>query len=281
MEAPDASVDVRCDFVVSVARMGEKVQVGEVSMYYDTFGGNGHPMVLLHGALGGGYMLGDAALRLAANHHVFVPDMRGRAHTPDVPGELSYMAMARDVIGFIDHEIDEPVDLVGASDGGIIGLAIAMTSPSSLRTLVTIGGNYHFDGVASEAGVFDTPHDDESVASLRDAYGEMSPDGLDHWPVIYAKVMEMASTQPTWTSADLESIETPTLVICGDDDLISLEHTISLYRAIPESRLAVIPGASHACFLERPELVLRIIEDFVDDPSTPETMVPIRRAPNT
>lgn len=254
------------------------VQIGDVSLYYDTFGVSGDTLVLLHGALGGGYMLEDFAERLSRDYRVLVPDMRGRGHTADVPGELSFAAMIQDVVGFVEEVARGPVDLVGMSDGGIIGLGVAMASPSSLRALVAIGANYHFDGLVAEAGLTEIPHDDDSLASLRDAYAKMSPDGPEHWPVIYEKVMTMASTQPTWTVGDLNSIEVPTLVVSGDDDLISLEHTISLYRAIDESRLAVIPGASHACFLERPELVAGMIRGFLEDPTTPTTMLPIRRA---
>lgn len=254
------------------------VQIGVVSMYYDTFGDSGDTLVLLHGALGGGYVLGDFAERLSSDHLVLVPDMRGRGHTADVPGELSFTAMVQDVAGFVEEVARGPVHLVGISDGGIIGLGVAMASPSSLRTLVAIGANYHFDGLVPGAGFLDTPHDDDSLAPLRDAYGEMSPDGPDHWPVIYEKVMAMAATQPTWTVGDLNSIDVPTLVISGDDDLISLEHTVSLYRAVPEARLAVIPGASHACFMERPELVAGMILEFIEDPVAPKTMLPIRRA---
>ena len=66
-------------------------------------------------------------------------------------------------------------------------------------------------------------------------------------------------------------------MLVGDDDMVSLEHTAALYRAIPGSELAVVPGASHAVFMEKPELVNRLILEFVEnEPLT--TMLPIRRA---
>lgn len=257
--------------------MGAYVDIGPVSVFYEAYGDEGEPVVLLHGALGAGYMLAEQSQWLSSSHRVLVPDMRGRGYTADVPGPLTFTAMVEDVVGFIDEVLGEPAHLVGASDGGIIGLGVALTSPGSLRSLVAIGANYHFEGVLPEAGL-DTPPDDDSLEMVRGRYAAMSPDGADHWPVIHEKVMTNARSRPTWTSEDLATIVTPTLVVAGDDDLIALEHTISMYRSIPEARLAVIPGASHACFVERPVLVNQIIEDFMTDPDTPSTLVPVRRA---
>ncbi len=63
-----------------------------------------------------------------------------------------------------------------------------------------------------------------------------------------------------------------------DDGIISIDHTVALYQALPNGRLAIIPGASHTSFLEHPGLVERIIRDFIADPGPLETMMPIRRA---
>ena len=51
----------------------------------------------------------------------------------------------------------------------------------------------------------------------------------------------------------------------------------ALFRAIPNSELAVVPGASHAVVIEKPELVNRIVLDFLQNEPVP-TMMPLRRA---
>ncbi|MFC7843102.1 alpha/beta fold hydrolase [Streptomyces sp. NPDC057382] len=72
-------------------------------------------------------------------------------------------------------------------------------------------------------------------------------------------------------------IGAPTLVMVGDDDLVSLEHSIALYRAIPGSELAVVPGTSHVLPLEKPtEVNHLVIEHFTGEPI--EAMLPVRRA---
>jgi pimeloyl-ACP methyl ester carboxylesterase len=63
----------------------------------------------------------------------------------------------------------------------------------------------------------------------------------------------------------------------GDDDIMSLEHTIALYRAVPGAELAVVPGTSHALLMEKPAIANRIILDFLDLDPVP-TMMPVRRA---
>jgi pimeloyl-ACP methyl ester carboxylesterase len=65
----------------------------------------------------------------------------------------------------------------------------------------------------------------------------------------------------------------------GDDDLMTLTHTASLYESLPQGRLAVVPGTSHAVILEKPEYVGQLIRDFLSAPGTPETYFPVRRKP--
>ncbi|MGW6290898.1 alpha/beta fold hydrolase, partial [Streptomyces sp. NPDC055107] len=90
-------------------------------------------------------------------------------------------------------------------------------------------------------------------------------------------VVDMWRTQPALTAEDLARVEAPTLVMVGDDDLMTLEHTTALYRAIPDAELAVVPGASHLAPLEKPALVNRLILDHLAQEAV-ETMMPIRRA---
>ncbi len=58
---------------------------------------------------------------------------------------------------------------------------------------------------------------------------------------------------------------------------MSLEHTIALYRAIPDAELAVVPGTSHLRIVEKPAEVYRLVEIFLDTDAT-ATFHPIRRA---
>jgi pimeloyl-ACP methyl ester carboxylesterase len=95
--------------------------------------------------------------------------------------------------------------------------------------------------------------------------------------VIAEKILRMATTEPTLNAADLAKVPARTLVMAGDDDMVSAEHTLLLYRGIPDSELAIVPGTSHALIIEKPDLCNRIILDFLTKDPTP-TFMPIRRA---
>ena len=88
---------------------------------------------------------------------------------------------------------------------------------------------------------------------------------------------EMYHAEPNIPIEDLGRISAPTLVLVGDDDVVPLEHTLELYRAIPNSELAVVPGTSHVHFMEKPSLVNQLVLDFLDNDPVP-TMMPVRRA---
>jgi pimeloyl-ACP methyl ester carboxylesterase len=187
--------------------------------------------------------------------------------------------MADDTIGFLETVVGGPAHLVGWSDGGIIGLLVASQRPDLVRKLVVIGTNYDTaglaDGVAEVLSGMDPAGED--LAMFRAAYVAHSPDGPEHWPVFYAKWIEMATTEPHIPIADLGRITARTLVAVGDDDMVSLEHTIDIFRAIPDAELAVVPGTSHAVLLEKPALFNAVLLDFLQHDPAP-TMLPLRRA---
>ena len=143
--------------------------------------------------------------------------------------------MANDTIGFLEAVVGNPAHLVGWSDGGIVGLLIAMARPDLVRKLVVIGANFDPSGIVPQAmqGLTSMTAGSDDLAVFRTPYEAASPDGPEHWPIVFAKFQKMVSTQPNITHEQLGQISAPTLVLAGDDDMISLEHTSALYNAIP------------------------------------------------
>jgi pimeloyl-ACP methyl ester carboxylesterase len=209
----------------------------------------------------------------AERFRVLTPERRAHGRTPDVEGSITFELMAADTIAFIERIVGRPVDLVGSSDGAIVGLHVAMLRPELVKRLVFVAGVFHREGWA--AGVVDG--DQSPPAFLERLYGEISPDGPDHYPVVVDKLQRMHDVGPTLTAADLDQINTRTLVMLGDDDEVVLEHALALYRGLAEAELAVVPGTSHGLLVEKPALCNQIIIDFLtQDPVA--TMAPIRRA---
>jgi pimeloyl-ACP methyl ester carboxylesterase len=111
---------------------------------------------------------------------------------------------------------------------------------------------------------------------MHQAYGEVSPDGIGHYPVVLAKMARTHLVEPTLTPADLKTIGCRTLVMVGDDDEVRLEHAVEMYRALPDGELAVVPGTSHGLLVEKLELCNQIILDFLEGEAV-ATLAPIRR----
>ena len=84
--------------------------------------------------------------------------------------------------------------------------------------------------------------------------------------------------EPTLTVDDLKAVQTPTLVLVGDDDAVYFDHTITLYEGIAGSQLCVVPGTSHTVALEKPPLFDELVLAFLAETAPPFTMVPMRRA---
>jgi pimeloyl-ACP methyl ester carboxylesterase len=248
-----------------------------VRLYYEVHGA-GPPLLLLHGSLGGTWMWRRQVPALAERYRVFVPDQRGRSRSPDVPGPLSYQLLMEDMAEFIESVIGTAAHVVGASDGGIVALFLALRRAELVRKIVAIGANYHHSAIVAGSGWLELGPDDPAWDAPRARYADMSPDGADHWPVIFGKLQRMATTEPALAVEELRPIKAPFLVMSGDDDAIDLHHTISLYENLTDAQLAVLPGTSHVVFLEKPETVNEMILEFLAAEGPPQTILPVRRA---
>jgi pimeloyl-ACP methyl ester carboxylesterase len=251
--------------------------VNGVHMYYEE-SGVGDPVILLHGGFGGTHLFGAQVPAFAERHRVLVPEQRGRGRTPDVEGPISYRLLADDIEAFLEGAVGQPAHLVGFSDGGIVGLLVALSRPDLLRRLVTVGANFHRDGLVAAAAMWTAASpDDADWAGPRQRYAEVSPDGPDRFPVVFGKLQRMWREEPTLTVGDLARVPLPVLVVAGDDDVVDHRHTLALFEALPRGQLAIIPGASHAIFMDKPDLLNAIVLDFLAQEGDPRTVLPVRR----
>jgi pimeloyl-ACP methyl ester carboxylesterase len=222
---------------------------------------------------GSASLLTSIGTSMAKRFRVAAFDRRGHGRTKDTDEPFSYDAMATETVAFIEY-LDRRVHLVGHSDGGNIALLVAMRRPDLLRRVVAIGANYHHEGLMPMA-----PFDSESEAFSEWAqrFGENSPDGPEHARAVEEKTRIMTFSQPTLTPKDLATIPVPVLVMAGDDDVAALSHTCSMYEAIPQGQLSIVPGTSHMLLKERTKESVRIIDHFLVSKLPPVTFAPLRR----
>ena len=257
--------------------MEATVDLGGVRTWYSADGA-GDPLVYLHGGFSDSRELDPVRARYAAGFRVFTPDRRGHGCTPDVDGPMDFERIAADTIAFLEQVVGGPAHLVGFSDGATTALHVALRRPDLVRRMVMISGQFHRDGLLPDLFGDDL---EAAVAGMSESpqarrYGEVSPDGPGHYPVVAEKIMRMAFEEPRLDVAELARVQARTLVVAADDDVVRLEHTLEIYRMIPDAELAVVPGTSHVLILEKPDLVARLVLDFLTTDPVP-TRIPIRR----
>ena len=118
---------------------------------------------------------------------------------------------------------------------------------------------------------------DEAKQMIVQDYADHSPDGPSHREEVTEKTVKMWETEPTMTKKELLAIQVPVLVLVGDDDMIKLSLTCTLYESIPGALLAVVPGASHFLPLEQSDKVARIVNEFLTQQLPLVTMMPSSR----
>jgi pimeloyl-ACP methyl ester carboxylesterase len=155
-------------------------------------GGEGPAVVLLHGGFSGAASWGAQAPALAsAGFRVHVPERRGHAHTRDVDGPLTYEVMAADTVAYLEAEVGGQAHLVGWSDGAVVALLVALRRPDLAGRMVLIGQYYNSSGRVPGSDLDRLIRGAEAKEFLRQAYDPVSPDGPEHFEVVYAKMMTM------------------------------------------------------------------------------------------
>jgi len=235
----------------------------------------GKTVVLLHGGLSSSAsLLRVLGPKLSKRFAIAAFDRRGHGRTADTEAPFSYDDMALETIAFLEL-LKRRVYLLGHSDGANVALLVALKRPDLLHRVAAVGGNYHFEGLMT---MEDFTPESPGFEDFALNFATRSPDGIDHAAAVAEKSSRLIKTQPTLTAEDLHAISVPVLVMAGDDDVARLDHTVSLYEAIPGAQLAILPGTSHALLKERTKESAHLIEKFFLGPKEPRTQYPIRRA---
>ena len=205
-------------------------EVNGISMYYATFGA-GAPVLMIHGGMASSDEWGAQVADLMKDHLVIVADSRGHGRSSRDDRPFSYDLMADDYIALLDFLDIPKVDLVGWSDGAIIGLDIAMRFPERLDDLFAQGANVTPDGVS-----FDVPPSAAAEAFfgwMADDYARMSPTP-DEYEAFSAQMFAMYEREPNWSDEKLATITTPTTIALAEhDEIISRPHTEHMAEVIP------------------------------------------------
>lgn len=248
---------------------GSYVDANGVHTYYEV-DGRGEPLVLLHGGLCAIETLAGLRAELAPHYRVYLPERRGHGRTADVDGPYSYELYAEDTIAFMEAVGLESAHIVGFSDGATVGLLTALQRPDLVRTLTHIGQQVNPSGLRPEfleAMKLEAMPQGMLPPMLRELYNAASPDGPEHWDVVIGKIWSMIKSEPNIELSELGDLRMPVLVLIGEHDIPTEAHAAGMEQAIPDSKLVVVPDATHALPMEKPDVVGGIVRDFLQSSS--------------
>lgn len=250
------------------------VTVDGARLWYAAYGA-GPPVILLHGGLANSDTWGGQIPALTGTRRVILIDTRGHGRSTRDDRPLTYELLASDVIRVMDSLNIDRADVVGWSDGAIVGLVMAMKTPKRIGRLFAFAANA--DPTGAKPGAMSNPTLIRFGQLAAEDYRSQSnsPDGFGQ---LAAAVMKMWATQPNYTAAELATISTPVAIVDGDhDEGIRREHTEYLARAIPQARLIILHDTSHFAHLQDPAAFNAAMLDFLGNgqpaapsPSRPE-----------
>jgi pimeloyl-ACP methyl ester carboxylesterase len=255
------------------------LSVNGLEMYYEIHG-SGFPLVLLHGAFSAiGTSFAGLIADLAKTHQVIGFEMQAHGRTADIDRPLSLESMADDVAAAIEELGFDSADILGYSMGAGIALQVAIRHPLAVRKLVLASVTYTMSGIhpGLMEGLGNMTPEMMHGSPWHDEYVKIAPHPED-FPKLFAKKTAMDRQIKDIPLDVIRAINSPTLLIIGDSDLVRPEHAVEMFRllgggvfgdtpaGLPDCQLAILPGTSHVSLVSRTELLIPMITSFLDKP---------------
>jgi pimeloyl-ACP methyl ester carboxylesterase len=236
-------------------------KVNGSEMYYAVYGA-GDPVLLIHGGLGHADLWGFQVAELAKTRKVIVADSRGHGRSTRDAQPYGYDLMASDYLALLDHVKIDRTALVGWSDGGIIGIAIALKNPERLSKLFAHAANVTVDGV--DPAVANNKTFGLYIERMGKDYARLSKTPAEYNNFV-EQISKMWASEPAWTKEQLAAIKVPTAVVLGDrDEAITRAHTDYMASVIPGAKLVILKDASHFAMLQDPAGYTAAVLEFID-----------------
>jgi pimeloyl-ACP methyl ester carboxylesterase len=225
--------------------------------------GHGSPVILLHGGLANADYWGHQVEALKIHHTVVVMDSRGHGRSTRDARPYGYDLMADDVVALMDVLNVGKADILGWSDGGILGLDLAIRHPGRVGRVFAFAANTVPSGVKDD--VEKNPTFAAFIERAKHEYEKYSATP-NQYDAFVEQISKMWASEPNWTDEELKAITAPVLVVDGDhDEAIKREHTEYIAAAIPGAGLLILPNASHFAFLQDPGLFNYAVLHFLGD----------------
>lgn len=241
-----------------------------------TNGIDGSPLIFVHG-VGSTAAIWDAQLGAFAGDHLCAAvELRGNGvpEPEPEPTLITREGYATDVLAVADALGMDRFTLVGCSLGGVVGFELWKRVPERIASLVIVGSFAAYPNARAYVdGILAALNEAGSMAAFARARAPKLglPPERTRETIEQMSCKDMrsyaAATEATWTgdyTAMLDSIDVPTLVMCGERDMIAplaLSQVIS--DGVRDARLEVVPDAGHVANADAPAAFNRLLRDFL------------------
>lgn len=262
------------------------VTVNGGKLYYEDTGGSGESVVFSHGLLWSTHLFDAQVAALRGRYRCIAYDHRGQGRSEVPPGdEVTIETCYQDAVALIEQLGVAPCHFVGLSMGGFVGMRLAARRPELLRTLTLLETSAdpeppenvpRYKRLNLVARLFGTGPvatpvmkimfgktflEDPTRADQRAAWTDRLKENKRS---IYKAVNGVIRRQPVLP--ELERIQTPTLVVVGEEDVATVPAKAErIHAAIKTSRLERLPCGGHSCTVEEPARVNALLEAFLSE----------------
>ena len=236
---------------------GKYYNIRGFKMYCETYG-EGAPLLLIHG---NGASISTFVKQIpffSKKYKVIVADSRNHGKSTDKLDSLSYEMMADDYAALLSQMKIDSAYVLGWSDGGVNGLLLAIRHPEKVKKLVITGANLQPDSSAVSPDVL------KRVTRTYNMFEKMFNGKEAKTPLdsIVYKYIKLLVEQPNIAVEELHKISIPTLVVGGDHDVIKPDHTLKIFKNIPNAYLWILPNSGHYTLVTHTDEFNRIANDF-------------------
>lgn len=212
------------------------INVNNTTLFYRKVG-MGAPLILLHGNGEDHHIFDQLIVKLAHDFTVYAIDSRNHGESMKT-ADYSYETMARDIYAFIQTLGLAKANVIGFSDGAIIGLILAVHHGASIGKLALLGVNL-------KPGDFTQ----ESYQFLSDTYKETKD-----------PLFKLMLEEPNIELKDVSAVENPSLIIAAENDIFKPETFVKLVEALPNAELKIMAGHEHDSYIVNRDI---LYPDFI------------------
>jgi pimeloyl-ACP methyl ester carboxylesterase len=256
--------------------------VNGIKVYYEVYlpagqaGGEGKPLVLLHGAF---YTIemnwAQLIPELSKTRKVIAIEFQGHGHTPFSDRKLDMHTLASDVEGVMNFLKVDSADVAGYSMGGSVAYQFTIQSPKRVKKLVIISSTYKTSGWLPVVNNAFKNFKPEFLMNspMKTAYDAVAPDKTK-WTKFLEQMLAFVGTPFNMGDSNIAKITSPVLIISGDNDGLDKIELMKTYQLLgggvtadlgpmPKSHLAIVPSQGHVSLMMQTKTILGYLDGFL------------------